>query len=116
MVDHAQFEYQIDATIIIRTKRMQYMCKEHQILYVENIGKKLHIHTNSKQPIEVYGSMRDMEILVGPKFFRCHRGFLVNMEHIHGYSKNTIVMDNGDEIFLARDRYPAFVAAYDKFL
>ncbi len=115
MVEHAEFEYKIDATIIIRTKRMQYMFKEHQILYVENSGKKLHIHTGGK-PIEVYGSMKDIEILVGPKFFRCHRVFLVNMEHIHGYSKNTIEMDNGDEIYMARDRYSAFVAAYDKFL
>ena len=69
-----------------------------------------------KKPIEVYASMKDMEILVGPKFFRCHRGYLVNMEHIHGYSRTSIIMDNGDEIFLSRDRYPAFVAAYEKFL
>ena len=115
MVDHANFEYQIDATIMIRTKRMNYMFKEHQILYVENVGKKLHIHTGN-QPIEVYASMKEMENLVGPKFFRCHRGYLVNMEHIHGYSRNAIVMDNGDEIFLSRDRYAAFVAAYEKFL
>ena len=115
MADYAQFEYQIDATIMIRTKRMNYMFKEHQILYVENVGKKLHIHTGG-DPIEVYGSMKDMEILVGPKFFRCHRGFLVNMEHIHGYSKTSITMDNGDEIFMARDRYSAFVAAYHNFL
>lgn len=35
-------------------------------------------------------------------FYRCHRGFLVNMSHIHYFELGTIIMDNGEKVPVSR--------------
>lgn len=48
-------------------------------------------------------------------FFRCHRQFLVNLEHVHGYSKNDggyIIMSTKENIPIGRRRVAAFRKIY----
>ena len=51
------------------------------------------------------------EILDYPFFFRCHKSFLVNMNHIDSYNKveRLIRMKNGDTIYLADRRVEEFI-------
>lgn len=37
-------------------------------------------------------------------FYRCHRGFLVNMSHIHYFELRTIIMDNGEKVPISRGK------------
>lgn len=97
--------------LIFPTKRRNYTLRKSQIIYVENDGKKVILHTDS-DVITIYASMVKMEEKLGTGFYRSHRGFLVNMDHIASYNSNEIKMDNGERVFLARERYRDFVKNY----
>ena len=101
--------------ILFSTQKMTYSLKPRQIFYVENDRKKVNLHT-TEGIIVLYASMQEMERRLGDVFFRCHRGFLVNMAHVAGYNGDSVRVDNGDTIFLARDKYHSFVKAYTEFL
>ena len=83
------------------------------ILYIESRGKKVEIHTaRDKESIEIYASMEDLEGQLGEGFYRCHRAYIVNMAYITEYGGDSILLTNGDKVYLAKRKYGDFVKAY----
>ena len=81
------------------------------IYYIESANKKVIAHTSAGVLIS-YGKMEDFEKLTGGGFYRCHRCYLVNMEHITSYNVSTIQVANGDKLILAQKKYSDFVKQY----
>lgn len=81
------------------------------IYYIESHNKKVVINL-ADNAIEYYGTMQDFENTVGSAFIRCHRCYIVNMEHITRYNAHSIQMKNGAEILIARKKYTQFVKAF----
>lgn len=104
-----------EPTLFIKGKNRSFMLKQREILYIENRANKVAIHT-VKNEIEAWYAMRRLEEELGSGFYRCHRGYLVNMEHIAEYSNDMIDMDNGDKVYLAKEKYPEFVKAYMRYI
>ena len=42
-----------------------------------------------------YYTMAELEKLLGSTFFRCHRGYLVNLGKIRSYDRESIKLTNG---------------------
>lgn len=101
--------------LFFRTKTRNYTMQKKDILYVESAKRKVEIHT-LRENIIVYATMRHMEEQLGGDFFRCHRGYLVNMAHVAGYGAGVIELKNGVKIYLARDKYSEFVRVYTGYL
>ena len=85
------------------------------ILYVENMGRKVILHMKSEN-IEYYERMNHLEEVLGEGFYRCHRGYLVALSAISGYNNTAIMINQGDEIYLAKQKYSEFVKVYSRFL
>ena len=101
--------------VCIRTKARTVTLDRENVLYAENRGKKVELHT-VQEVIELYASMGEVEDQLGAGFFRCHRGYLVNMAHIREYTGDSIGLQNGETLYLARERYNDFVKAYMRYL
>ena len=101
--------------IFIKTRNRSFTINHENILYIEKRGKKVEIHT-SNEIIETYASMNDLEKQLGGNFYRCHRGYLVNMAHIAEYENDSISLSNGENIFMAKERYNEFVKEYMRYL
>ena len=86
-----------------------------QIYYAESSGRKILLHTEA-ETVEFYGRMQELEERLGEGFFRCHRGYLVHMKYITGYDSTTIFLKNGAEVYLAKQKYGEFSAAYLAYL
>lgn len=99
----------------IKTKHRNITLKHKDILYVESRGRKVEIHVVG-EAIEIYAAMTELEKQLGGNFYRCHRGYLVNMAYIAEYSSDSIRLSNGESVFLAKERYPAFVKIYMRYL
>ncbi|MGE5579650.1 MAG: LytR/AlgR family response regulator transcription factor [Bacillota bacterium] len=56
----------------------------------------------------------DMEGLLGEGFFRCHRSYIVSMQHVRRITRTTLVLDNGVEVPLSRGLYDAANQAFIK--
>ena len=87
------------------------------ILYAENQARKIMLHTKSKkEPYCFYEKMEVLEQKLGDRFFRSHRGFLVNLQEVARYDNSNIELKNGESVFLAKQKYNDFVTAYMKHL
>lgn len=108
---------QKEQQIFIRTKNQGYTLNVSSILYVESRGKKVGIHTTDMEEIiEVYATMDELEGQLGGGFYRCHRGYLVNMAHIVRYDNDSIFLSGGGEVYLTRKKHGEFVKAYMWYL
>ena len=102
-------------TVFIKTRNRSFSLEKDSILYIESRGKKVEIHTTG-ETIEAYASMNEMEGQLGGGFFRCHRGYLVNMAYVAEYDSESITLNNGEYVYLAKEKYGEFVKAYMRYL
>ena len=98
-------------------KRRNLTLDQADILYIESRAKKVEIHTDgSKDIIEIYATMEELEGQLGEDFYRCHRAYIVNMAHITEYDNDSITITNGDKVYLTKKKYGDFVKAYMWYL
>ena len=102
-------------TIFIKTRNRSFTLDADSILYIESRAKKVEIHTTG-EIIEAYASMNEMEAQLGESFYRCHRGYLVNMAYVAEYDSESITLNNGEYVYLAKEKYGEFVKAYMRYL
>lgn len=101
--------------LVIRVKGIYRNIPRESILYAENEARKVVLHLKEEQ-ISYYAKMSELEGTLGTSFFRCHRGYLVNLSAVGGYDTGTIRLKNGETILMAKQKYSAFVTAYMEFL
>lgn len=101
--------------LFIRRRNQSVRLDKAQILYVESRQRKVVIHT-LREALEIYATMNHMEKELGAQFYRCHRGYLVNLSQITGYTGDTITLCGGEAIYLAKDKYNEFVKVYMRYL
>ena len=101
--------------LLVQTRNCKYNLDQSTIFYLESRGKKVEIHTPG-ETIDVYASISKLEEQLGSGFYRCHRGYLVNLAHIAEYRTDRIRLSNGDEVYLAKEKYPSFVKTYMRYL
>ena len=103
--------------IFIRTKKRGFTLNLSSIQYIESRAKKVEIHTTEMgEVIEAYATMDELEGQLGDSFYRCHRGYLVNMAHIARYDNDSIILSDGGKVYLTRKKHSEFVKAYMWYL
>ena len=81
------------------------------IYYVESQNHKAVIHAE-EGAFEYYAKMEELERELSGKFYRIHRGYLVNLSYVDGYNKLEATMMNGDKLLISKYKYDGFVRAY----
>ena len=85
------------------------------ILYAESNGRKVILHMKQEN-LEFYDKMEELEQRLGEGFYRCHRSYLVSLAEVRGYDSTSIMLSNGEVIYLAKRKYMEFVQLYCRFL
>ena len=85
------------------------------IYYIESSDHKVVLHMRDGQ-FTYYAKIRDLELELQSQFFRIHKGYLVNLSHLIGYTKTEVEMSNGDRLLLSKYKYQDFVKVYLRFL
>ena len=106
---------QIEQYIVVQAGRDTLNLKYRDVIYIESNGRKSIIHSEGNA-YDVYKQMSEFENELGKMFFRIHRGYLVNMQHIKGYSRTEVYMDNGESLIISKYKYGEFIKAYMNFL
>ncbi len=101
--------------LLIRTQGKFIQVLPEDIFYGENDGRKINLHTKNGV-FSYYEKMEVLEEKLGGEFFRSHRGYLVHLQEVAGYDRTSITLKCGDTVFLAKQKYNDFVAAYMSYL
>lgn len=115
MVCETIYEEKEAESITFQSGRITVNAALKDILYIESSGRKTMVHLKDNT-YDVYKKMEEFEKILGRSFFRIHRGFLVNMQHVKGYSRTEVYMDNGDFLLISKYKYPNFTKAYMDFI
>ena len=71
------------------------------IYYVESMGHSL-IYRTKKGEFTARGTMKDMEEILSPYgFFRCNKGYIVNLKYVDGV-KEGVCLINDEELLISR--------------
>ena len=101
--------------LLVKTRNRTVSVPKGSILYVESRGKKAEVHTG-KDAVQMYAALNALEAELGAGFYRCHRGYLVNMAYVSEYYHDRILLTNGETIYLAKEKYQEFVKEYMHYL
>ena len=85
------------------------------IYYIESSNHKVELHLRNGEFV-CYAKIGDLELELQDQFFRIHKGYLVNLTYVAGYSKRSVTLTNGEELLLSKYKYQDFVKAYFRFL
>lgn len=97
--------------ILVKTGNISRKIGEDDIYYAEVFNRKVVLHT-AREEIEYYARLSDLEKNLGSHFFRCHRACLVHLKYVEQYDSGRILLENGFEVMMARQKYAEFVKAY----
>ena len=85
------------------------------IYYIESSNHKVVLHLKDGE-FSCYAKIRDLEAELGDQFFRVHKGYLVNLAYVEGYSKTELTLTNGEKLLISKYKYQDFVKAYLRFV
>lgn len=109
---------QVVEPLVIKSNGGYIQIPVNNIIYAENEARKIVIYTKNMDDdsYSFYEKMEDLERRLGDRFFRSHRGYLVNLAEVRRYDTTTIILKNGVSVYLAKQKYNDFVAAYMNYL
>ena len=85
------------------------------IYYIESSNHKVVLRLKDGE-FSCYAKIRDLEAELGDQFFRVHKGYLVNLAYVEGYSKTELTLTSGEKLLISKYKYQDFVKAYLRFV
>ncbi len=105
-----------EKTILIEEQGQIHRILQKDILYIESFGHNVEINTIDKK-YTIRKNIGIMEkALEGNDFVRCHRSYIVGLQHVNRIGKNELELDNGEIVPVSRRQYvntnKAFIQYY----
>lgn len=86
-----------------------------RICYIESSDHKVVLHLKDGE-FSCYAKLRDLEAELGDGFCRIHKGYLVNLACVEGYSRTEVRLTSGEKLLISKYKYQEFVKAHLRFL
>lgn len=101
---------------IVRLGNKNYIVNYQDILYIETFNNNIMLHIRNRENITIYSSLKEYSENLPPNFLRCHKSYMVNMNHIHSYEPHKFVLSSGDNIPIPPKKYKSIVSSYENYL
>ena len=100
----------------VRTAWEEVDVRFRDIRYIEIRNHQAILHTG-EQELTVWKSLDELEEeLRDRRFLRCHRSYLVNLEHVKTLEKRDFLIDSGDLAPISRQKMQAVQRKYQEWL
>lgn len=91
--------------IIVKEQGNQMKLDINEITYVEVQKETITIHSLNKV-YKINGTLNNIEREIDcNRFFRCHKSFLVNLEHVKSIKQYIAILENSEEVPISRYRF-----------
>ncbi len=97
--------------LVIQKSGVFQVVRFSEIIYCEVLGRKIFLHQKNGEVLDYYDRMAALEQRVDCRFFRCHRSYLVNLDHVRSSTKGLAAMLDGSTVPVARSREQALAQA-----
>ena len=101
----------------VETKSGVHTVFASEIVSVEASGRKVIVHTTSKDYESIHNMQYWIEHLPNSSFFQTHRSFIINLKHVTEFDRTLVHLYNNQfDAYLTRRKYTAFKDAYLLYL
>ena len=87
-----------------------------EILYVASIRHEISLHLVKETFLIKENLSQCEERLKGKGFVRTYTSFLVNMYHIRCLEKEKVLLDNGEQLYVSRRKYPEVKLMFESYV
>ncbi len=94
--------------LLVQKGRESSIIPFQDIVCCEIIDRKAYLYLDSGEVVDYYDRIENLEKKLDRRFFRCHRSYLINLNHLKSYRNNTAYMADGKEIPVSRLRSREF--------
>jgi len=101
--------------LVVRYDGVNKIIPLDEILYIESQNHKV-ILQKKEEKLEYYARIGDLEKELQGRFFRIHKGYLINLMFVDKYSRTEATLENNDRLPISKYRYNDFVNAYLQFM
>lgn len=92
--------------VSLQTARGQVQIQLSDVLYFEVFNHEIIVHLTDKSSESYKGTLRELELsLPAHLFARCHRCYLVNLEHVRRVSRDQIFFSTGETVPISKRLY-----------
>lgn len=93
--------------VTIRSGSKKHRIPMLEIFYIESDDRRIVVNTISSS-VMCYQKISEIETILGASFYRCHRSYIVNLEHVREYSNSFIRLKNRIKVPLSRRKCKEF--------
>lgn len=104
-----------ESFLFIKTGSLSRRIDLKDIYYIDTFRKKVTLYLKQGS-ISYYAKLEELEKQLRKQFFRCHRSYLVNLAYVVEYDATTVVLEGGQRILMAKQKYSIFTKAYLEYL
>lgn len=106
-----------EETVLLKdTSNQTVLLPISDIYYAEIMESKITLHTKGGS-LFIRGRMDDLQkLLPNEHFYRCHRSFLVNFQHVTGSRRYDFITKNGTFVPIAKGNYRVAVKAFTNYI
>lgn len=91
-------------TLLVQRGNAREVVPLDEIVYCEVMGRKVYLHREDGGVLDYYDKLADLERRLGSGFFRCHRSYLVNLDHVRGCGGGQVRLSGGEAVPVSRLR------------
>lgn len=102
-------------TLVFQRAGVNRVIPVSDIYYMESRSHKTVLYTKGGR-WEYYAKLGDLEQELQGRFFRIHKGYLINLACVEGYTKTEVALTDGSRLQISKYRYADFVRAYLRFM
>ena len=82
---------------------------------IESFNNNIILHLVDRE-ISVYCTLKDFSKNLPMNFLRCHKSYVVNMNHIKGFYRNFFTMKNGKSVPIPPKKYNSIIEEYTTYV
>ena len=101
---------------IIQIGSKNYTIDFQNLLYIETFNNNLTLYLADGTNLSVYTTLKRFAQKLPPNFLQCHKSYVINMNHIRGFSPHCFTLSSGSQIPIPPKKYGEVVQKYRNYL
>ena len=108
--ENAEGNVEDDGVLSVHADRKTHLVKMSNIVYAESAGEYVRLHLADGSKLVTLFRLKNMETSLQPsQFMRVHRSYIINLNHVVGYTKGRVFLSNEDYVPIGENYKEQFV-------
>lgn len=101
---------------IVKSGNKNLIVNLQDIQFIETFNNNITLHFKKYANITIYSTLKEYAKSLPPNFLRCHKCYMVNMNHITSYEPYKFLIDSAEFIPIPPKKYNKIIEIYKNYI